>query len=675
MRELYGRSGSAFQRRAASWLPGTVALVGLLWLSAPAAAQDLEAAADPLGEVSLFQELPTVTAASKFEQDSREAPASISIITREEIERFGYRTLGEALNAARGIFTSYDRNYTYVAVRGFTVPGDYNTRILLLVDGHRLNDNVADAAYVGTESALDMSVVDRVEIIRGAASSLYGTNAFYAVVNVITRNGRSLQGGEVQADAGTFDAYRARLVFGERARSGVEYMVGGGVYRSGGDDLYFPEFDAPETSNGMASGLDGDRSGSAFAKIAYQGWSLQAGVQDRRKEVPTASYGTNFDDPRLVTQDQHAFAVARYAHPFADLSRFDVSLAFDRHRYQGTYPYEEIVQRDLQSGDWTTLEAQYVRPLGRKHKVVIGGEYRLNLRQDQALYDEDPFQSYLDDQRSSSVWAVFIQDEFRLTSRLLLNAGLRHDSYETFGGTTNPRAALIYTLDSRTTLKALYGQAFRAPNLYELYSQDGGISQKPSLSLRPETIQSYELVAERQIAKSFRGTVSLYHFDVDRLIRLTTDPDDGLLVFDNLSRVQSRGIELGAEGTSGPVSGRASYAFQHVRDAESDVAPVNSPSHVGRVGISVAMLGERARAGAEFRWLSARRTVAGGEVPSYGLVNLTLLARPGLGGLLFSGSVYNLLNREYADPGGEELAQEMVVQDGRVVRLGVRYQF
>ena len=78
------------------------------------------------------------------------------------------------------------------------------------MDGHRLNDNVADAAYFGTESAIDLTEVDRVEIIRGAASSLYGTNAFYAVVNLITRSGRSLQGGEVRADAGTFGSYRAR---------------------------------------------------------------------------------------------------------------------------------------------------------------------------------------------------------------------------------------------------------------------------------------------------------------------------------------------------------------------------------------------------------------------------------------------------------------------------------
>ena len=650
-------------------------LTTVLITAPPARAQDTTDATALLGEAALFQEVPTVTGASKYEQDPREAPASITVITREDINRFGYRTLAEALNSVRGFFTSYDRNYTYVAVRGFTLPGDYNTRILMLVDGHRLNDNVADAAYVGTEFALDLSTVDRIEIIRGAASSLYGTNAFYGVVNVITRNGRSLQGGQVQAEAGSFEAYRARALYGAKTPSGLEYLVAGGLYETHGPDLYFPEFDAPETNDGLVAGLDGDRTGSGFAKLSYQGWSFEAGVQGRRKEVPTASFGTTFDDPRLVTRDGHAFAVARYDLPFADLSRLNLSVAYDRHRYQGTYPYDGVLQHDMQSGDWTTLEAQYIRPVGTRHKVMVGGEYRYNLRQDQELYDEEPYQSYLDDRRTSQVWAVFVQDEFRITRSLLLNAGLRHDSYETFGGTTNPRAALIYSLDDATTLKGLYGRAFRAPNLYELYAEDGGLTQKPSGRLRPETIESFELVGERRLGRGLRSTMSLYHFTATRLISIYTDTTDGLLMFGNLGQVRSSGVELEVDGSVGPLSARASYAYQQVRDEESDLAPVNSPAHVGRLGVSVGFLGERTRLSSELRVLGARRTVSGGEVPAYGLVNLTLLARPVLSGVQFSTSVYNVFDHRYGDPGGEELAQEVVVQDGRVVRVGMRYQF
>ena len=656
-----------------SWRPAT--LVCLL-AAAPAAHAQGPATADPLGEAALFQEVPTVTAASRYEQDPREAPASTSVVTQEEIRRYGYRTLAEALSGVRGFFTTYDRNYSYLAVRGFTLPGDYNTRILLLVDGHRLNDNVADAAYVGSEAALDLSTVERIEVVRGAASEPLRHQCVLR-----GRERRDSQRPLVAGRRGQGRRGHLRLVsramplYGRRQPSGLEFVASGGFYRSAGPDLYFPEFDTPATNNGLASGLDGDRTGDGFAKVTYKGWTVEGGVQGRRKQVPTASFETTFDDPRLQTWDRHAFAFTRYDHPFTDLSRINVTLAYDRYRYEGRYPYGSVVQQDVQSGDWWTLDLQYVRPVGSRNKLVVGGEYRLNTRQDQALFDEDPFVSYLDDRRDSKVWALFAQNELRISSKLLLNAGVRHDAYESFGGTTNPRAALIYNLDQSTTLKALYGRAFRAPNLYELYSQDGGLTQKPNPTLRPETIESYELMAERQLTRELRAAVSVYHFDASRLIRLTTDPADSLLVFRNQSRARSTGLELETEATFGAISAHASYALQRVRDAESNAAPVNSPTHLGRLAVSAPFLKERVRASAEARFVSARRTVAGASAPGYGIANLTLLAQPLSRGLELSGTVYNLFDHAYGDPGGEELAQDIVMQDGRVFRVGVRYQF
>src|SRR6266498_736918 len=105
--------------------------------------------ADPT-ELSLDQlvniRVESVFGASKYEQKITEAPASISIITAEEIEKFGYRTLAEALESVRGIYVANDRNYTYFGLRGFMRPGDYNTRELFLVDGHRMNDDIFDSS-------------------------------------------------------------------------------------------------------------------------------------------------------------------------------------------------------------------------------------------------------------------------------------------------------------------------------------------------------------------------------------------------------------------------------------------------------------------------------------------------------------------------------------------------
>ena len=128
-----------------------------------------------------------VYAASRHEQKSSEAPASVTIVTSEEIRRYGWRTMLDILRSIRGFYASYDRNYSSIGVRGILRPGDYNTRILVLVDGHRVNDMLYGQSGLTYDFPIDVDLIDRVEVVRGPSSSLYGSNAFLAVVNVTTR--------------------------------------------------------------------------------------------------------------------------------------------------------------------------------------------------------------------------------------------------------------------------------------------------------------------------------------------------------------------------------------------------------------------------------------------------------------------------------------------------------
>src|SRR4029079_6221838 len=121
----------------------------------------------------------------------------------EEIARYGYRTLAEILRGVRGMYVSDDRNFSLLGMRGFSKPGDYNSRILLLVNGHRVNDNVFGQAEIGAEFGIDPAMFEGVEIIRGPASSIYGDSAFFGVVNVITRSGGSLGGASITVEKGT----------------------------------------------------------------------------------------------------------------------------------------------------------------------------------------------------------------------------------------------------------------------------------------------------------------------------------------------------------------------------------------------------------------------------------------------------------------------------------------
>ena len=156
----------------------------------------------------------SVYGASRYTQKVTEAPASVTIITREEIRKYGHTTLADVLRSVRGFYVTYDRNYSYLGVRGFSRPGDYNARVLLLIDGHRLNDNIFGGALIGTEFPMDVDLIDRVEIIRGPSSSLYGTSAFFAVINVITRGADSTKGIEASGSLGTFDTRKGRLSYG-----------------------------------------------------------------------------------------------------------------------------------------------------------------------------------------------------------------------------------------------------------------------------------------------------------------------------------------------------------------------------------------------------------------------------------------------------------------------------
>ena len=159
-------------------------------------------------------EIATVYSASKYEQKVTDAPASVAIITADEIGKYGYRTLADILRGVRGLFVTYDRNYANLGIRGFNRPGDLNTRVLLLVDGHRINDNIYESAPIGTEFPVDVDLIERVEVIRGPGSSLYGTNAFFGVINVITRRGTDLRRVELSGAAGSFNTYNGRISYG-----------------------------------------------------------------------------------------------------------------------------------------------------------------------------------------------------------------------------------------------------------------------------------------------------------------------------------------------------------------------------------------------------------------------------------------------------------------------------
>lgn len=626
----------------------------------------------------LFEE-PVVSAATKHPQAAREAPSAVTIITREEIRRFGYRTLAEALRSVRGFYGSYDRNYSYIGVRGFLRPGDYNDRILLLVNGHTYNDDIYQTAYLGQEFGIDLEAVDRIEVVRGPGSSLYGGNALFAVINVVTMNGADLPGTHALVETGSFWRKRSQVSVGHVFDNGLDAFASGSVLDvDGPENLSFPAY--ANVHDGIARNADAERALDFFASGTWHGFFLQGGVNSRDKTIPTGAFGTTFGDPGTRTVDGRRFADLTYTTEI----RPDITVAarafYDGVRYHGTYIYGAGARRtkneDLAPSDWYGTELRTRIATTARNTVTVGGEYTYHPSARQLNYNLPSHVGFLDDTRSFATYGVYVQDEFVPLPSVTLVGGARYDSYYGRIDEVSPRAAGIWTPRDDTTVKLLYGKAFRAPNLYEqYYGTAAGTAYISNPHLDSERIATYEGVVEKQLARGAQGIVALYRYDIDGLIDQTAvhDPGGTRIQYRNLDTVHANGVEteLRVPLPHG-MRLRTSYSLQEARTDGRLLS--NSPKHLGDVAL-LATLPFEVLAGAEVQIVGPRRTLTGHHVETAGILNLDLERHTPIRDLDFAVGLYNLLDQTYADPAGAELRQDRVEQDGFTFRAQLRYAF
>ena len=425
---------------------------------------DVELLASNLGSVHDFDQISlesllnaSVVTASKHEQAFQEAPSSLTIVTAQEIAAHGYETLAELLRGAAGIYTSYDRNYDYIGVRGFSLPGDYNSRILLLIDGHSVSDNVWGMSGIGTDGALDLDLIDRIEIVRGPGSALYGTSAILAVVQIITRKPGARAGPEATAYTGSSGKQGGRIGWSGSLGNGTGLLLSLSGMRRDGADLFFPEYAGPD-ADGITRGTDYDRSNRAYASLVSGPLRVTYVRSDRTKGIPTAAYDCVFGDPDTRTLDILSFLEASYGRQVSDRLDFTVRGFADWYRYKGTWPTADpsdssasegervLVYKDLSRGRWGGGEARMGWKPHPAHRMTGGAEIRWNRALMRSWYDDpDSAASFSvsDLDRNSRFGAVYLQEEFTPVSGLTATLGLHYDHYQLVGGTWTPRAGFV----------------------------------------------------------------------------------------------------------------------------------------------------------------------------------------------------------------------------------------
>jgi outer membrane receptor for ferrienterochelin and colicins len=674
-------------RAAQQLLVATAAATSALCAVAQAPQDQLRQLGDLNIKELMELEVDSVFAASRYLQRSDRAPSSTTVITADEIKRFGARTLADVLNSVRGMYAPDDRNYTYLGIRGFQRPNDYNTRVLVLIDGHRMNDNLYDLGFVGRET-IDVDLIERVEVIRGPSSSIYGSSAFLGVINVVTKRGARFDGFEAAADAATFDTYDTRMTFGTTFDNGVEWLVSGSRYSSAGPDrLYYPEFDQRisadprATNDGIATGIDGEDATNFYSSVRFRDLTVSAYRNARIKEVPTASYGTVFNDPRLETGDYREYLDLRYDRRLTNDMTLQARVFYDEYSYDGVYPFDfadpgsppdVVLNRDGALGRWVGTETQLTVGVGDRHTLIVGAEYRDNRRENMdSYYELDPRDYTVLVQRESSTLGVFAQSESSLTANLSLTAGVRYDRFDEGGDTVNPRFALVYSLDDTATLKAMYGEAFRTANPYERYYF---ANQALYGALNPETIETYEVAYEKKLTPETTFIATTYVYHVSNLVNQTADAT-GDVYFANLDSAKAEGVEFEVNRRFEAGLGiRASYALQQAKDENAGVELSSSPNHLAKLNIGLPLRGDALSAGFELQYHGSTTTARGTTADDFVLSNVTFIGKP-TAGLELSVSIYNLFDARYGYPGAQDHLQDVIGLNGRTLLGRLAYRF
>jgi iron complex outermembrane receptor protein len=631
-----------------------------------------------------------VYSASRFVQKTREAPSTVVVITAADIRRFGWRTLADVARSVRGLHVHYDRSYSYLGGRGFMRPGDYNSRFLLQVDGIRINDTIFDQAPVGNEFPLELDLIERIEFVPGPGSSVYGSSAFFGVINVITRQAPAPR---ATVEAGSAGARKGVATFSHGA-----ITLSASSYRTRGKDLYYAEYDNAGENFGRAQGMDGESGQRLFARARIGDVRLTAIHARRDKDVPTGSFEQLFNDPRSTAHDRQTYFDLDWTHELGT-EEWTARLFAGRYFSRGMYPFDtpaQAVNKDYSDGRWAGAEFKIVSTRWAGHKVVAGMELHRDHALEQVSFDIDPYFSYLDEHRKARRSGIYLQDEVTLSPDVIANVGIRHDRISGLEGVFSPRAALIWQVDGQTTFKAIHGSAYRAPNSYEKFYEFIGLGgQLANPALRKERIASTEFALVRQVGERSRLTATLFNNVVHDLITQVVEPGTGMPQFQNSSKLTARGFELEAEyAWSNGAQLRASLdvrrrisgppvAPQATRPAMVSLATVlaevpdeqqhSAPLRNARVNLVAPRSGIWTTA-LEAQYVGPRWLLSGARTPSHVVANINAVADFGPQTRLSIG-IYNLFDRAYADPGSLEHRQASLTQDGRSLRLQLSRDF
>jgi outer membrane receptor protein involved in Fe transport len=561
------------------------------------------ARADGDGDLARLLEEPVVSAVSKKSEVASAAPATVTVISSDDLRRHGIHTLAEALSfLSLGMMTESNQEQTEVNARGVLITGDYGSHVLLLLNGHAINEPWAGASYVDHGAAIPFEIIDHIEVILGPGSVLYGSNAMLGVINVVTKSASDFGGvhGVVESElpvsirgaAGvgkefTFFGKPAEVtaMFEYYASRGPNFAVGPQVYGndsvSGAPKRFSFDGSVVGTWRGNANDTQFSQVPSAFARLVVGDFELNARAALYKRWSPFTIGYDDVKDPGYEL-DRWVSLDARYHTRVSAVAQISVRLYGDLYDYTDFNP--EPSAEDCLAGQNNGCNYRLVggsKWVGTELQTALDwfhdGRFGTLLGVDGRL--RDVYQSRQDYTDATTGVAqptgknydhfeqglgAYVEQTVRPLAWLALNAGARLDADGSYAPHFSPRAGVAVSPWHGGSLKLTYAEAFRAPSAYERFETDG-LTEIHATSLAPEIVRSVEASFEQRVG-AHRFFFGLFRSWWDDLITLAPATAAAIAAahasgelsptsmavsqFQNTSSIQNYGVNVALEGTA-----------------------------------------------------------------------------------------------------------------------------
>jgi iron complex outermembrane receptor protein len=683
------------------WRRGLAVVLATLAALGPARAARGEKV--EIGEIALSDLLEvSVEAVTRREELAADAPASVFVLSGDDLRRQGFRTIHDALRTVPGLFDYADGLWPSVGVRGVGLLTDYATRVLVLVDGHPMNNSVAiGGSYLARDLPVSIAAVKRIEVIQGPVGSVYGPTAFLAVVNIVTRGpdaDATEAAGYGQRVDGAWGGEVEALATRGGERGGIAVSVSG--YGSQGQDRTFPELtldpDRPVPPGGFVEGMDSSSSWNGYLRAALDSWELQGGCGGFSRGLASAPYGSIVGDHETYLETRTCFAQLGWSRALGSSTVVAARLSYDDFWYEDAYAYAPPpesygVYRDDSYDRWATAElrADFTPSHATRVSVGVTGQHHWTMQEAYSdslpTIPEDPANGVGLGPIEKDFWTLntWLLAEQQLGT-LRLHAGLTWYVHEIFGNRVTPKVAAVWRPTASDTVKAVYSEGFRAPTAAEAFFEDG-TDFLANPGLRPEVVRSGEALYERRVGDVALLSASAYYDDYTDLIQFVTvphptpgDPGGTRQMGVNVGALDVAGLQAAATVRWGTLlRGWGGIAWQRAVEGES----VNFPEVIANAAVSTGWPWRPLTLSFNVSYLTARAkdptTLAAGqraEVPSTWVLGAAAsLQVPGVRGLTVEAAAQSLGVRALDPVAGDFSPITEMPQGGPTFRIGLRW--